>query len=390
VTGPFDDQLIRAEAEGKLRRLREVASPQGRNIILEGRLALQFCSNDYLGLCSHPKVTQAARDCISEYGWGAGAARLISGAMTPHARLERAIALFLDKEAALLFGSGYAANTGVLTALAGRGAHIFADRLSHASIIDGALHSGAKLHRYEHNDPDSLAELLRAVPARGKRIVVTEGVFSMDGDISPLKQIVSVAKSHEAIMIVDDAHGFGLFGPQGRGSLHEAGVEGETDIHVVTLGKALGGFGGLVAASRRIIEGLINFSRPFIYSTALPPASSAAALAALEIVQGEEGQSRRQRLFRNAASALAALNGAGLRASSMTQIIPVLVGESEVAAGLSTALLGRGIYIPAIRPPTVPPGGARLRLSVMSEHEDEDFVKLKTALEAIGPMPGGR
>ncbi|MDH5638302.1 MAG: 8-amino-7-oxononanoate synthase [Nitrospinota bacterium] len=380
VNGPFDERLRKVEADGLFRRLRLLDSAQGPTARLDGAEVILFSSNDYLGLCAHPKVTAAAVECVQRYGWGAGAARLLAGSMAPHMELERQMAQFLGKEAALLFNTGYAVNTGVLAAMMGRGDLIFADKLAHASIIDGARQSGAKLVRFAHNDPDSLEKLLAKAPARGRRLVVTEGVFSMDGDIPPLKRIADIARRHGAMLMVDDAHGFGLFGPQGRGTIHMAGIADEVDIHVVTLGKAMGGFGGVVAASRRFIDGLINFCRPFIYSTAIPPAAPAAALAALNIIRGQEGDKLRGKLFKNADMAVSLLREAGLAVDSKTQIVPVVVGESKEASRLAAKLLEGGVYAPAIRPPTVPRGTARLRLSITSGHTEADIKKLGTLL----------
>jgi len=380
VSGPFDERLRKAEALGLWRRLRPVDSRQGRMATLDGADLLLFSSNDYLGLCDHPKVNEAAIDCVKRHGWGSGAARLLAGSMPPHMELERVMAQFLGKEAALLFNTGYAANTGLLAAMMGRGDMIFADKLSHASIIDGARQSGARLARFAHNDPQSLEALLQKAPARGRRLVVTEGVFSMDGDIPPLREIAAIARGYGAMLMVDDAHGFGVFGPEGRGTVHMAGIADEVDIHGVTLGKAAGSFGGMVVASRKIIDGLINFSRPFIYSTAMPPAAAAAALAAIDIIRGEEGEALRQTLFRNARKAGEVIKGAGYDTGSKTQILPVVVGESEEAAWLSARLWRGGIYAPAIRPPTVPQGTARIRLSITAGHTEADLEKLAAAL----------
>ena len=380
ISGPFDERLRKARAEGLFRRIRPLDSPQGPVARLDGADIILFSSNDYLGLCAHPKVTAAAADCVRRFGWGSGAARLLAGSMTPHGELERAMAGFLGKQAALLFNTGYAANTGILAAMMGRGDMVFADRLSHASIIDGARQSGAKLLRFTHNDPGALDGLLAKAPGRGRRLVVTEGVFSMDGDIPPLKLIASIARRHGAMMMVDDAHGFGLFGPEGRGTPHMACIADEVDIHVVTLGKALGSFGGVVAASRAVIDGLINFSRPFIYSTAIPPAAAAAAMAALDIARGPEGDALRRRLFSNCELAVRVLKGAGLAADSATQIIPVVVGDSSQASRLSARLFEDGVYAPAIRPPTVPRGTARLRLSIGSGHTREQIELLGSLL----------
>jgi len=386
VTGLFGDKLEKAEAGGLRRTLRRLDSAQGRAALIGGREVVLFCSNDYLGLSSHPAIVEAARACVEKWGWGAGASRLISGTMAPHVEFEERVAAFLDKPAALLFNAGYAANVGALTALVGRGDTVFADRLCHASIIDGARFSGAALKRYRHNDPDSLKKLLEKAPARGARLIVTDGVFSMDGDIAPLGELAELAERFGATLMVDDAHGFGALGPEGKGAVHAAGVAGRVDIHVATLGKALGGSGGFVAGSRRLIEGLINFSRSFIYSTAPPPAVAAAGTAALELVSGPEGDRRRKNLHRSAGLIVRNLKQLGYNIlSDRTQIVPIFFGDHLPAQAAGKRLLDRGVFVPVIRPPTVPKGTARLRLSVSASHTGEDIRKVTAAFAAAVP-----
>lgn len=383
----FDDALDRARRTGRLRTLRVLESASGRTAVMDGREVLLFSSNDYLGLSLHPKVREAAVAEIERNGWGAGASRLISGTRRAHAELEEKIAAWIGKPAALFFSSGYTANVGLLTALLGRGDEVFADRLCHASLLDGARLAGARLSRFAHNDPDSLERSLAKSAGRGRRLVVTEGVFSMDGDIAPLRQIAEAAKKYGAALMVDDAHGVGLFGPGGRGTVSEAGVSDMVDIHVAPLGKAMGGAGCAVLGSRGLIDGLINFSRSFIYSTAPPPAAAAAASAAVDVAAGEEGNRLRQALFSNAARAREGLRGLGYdTGGSVSQIVPVIIGHAEAVAEFGTRFLKGGVFVPVIRPPTVPEGSARLRVSITSCHTEKDLEKL---LELFKIFKGG-
>lgn len=374
MTEPFDEKLERAKRDGLLRSLRVAESCNGRSAIIDGKEVILFGSNDYLGLANHPDIKNAAIDCVKKYGWGSGASPLISGRTALHEKFEEKIASFLEKPAALMFSSGYSANVGVLTALMGRDDEIFADRLCHASIIDGARFSGAKLKRFAHNDIDSLTNLLGKGEGRGKRLIVTDGLFSMDGDKAPLKALAELASVNGAMLMVDDAHGFGVFGPDGRGTVHEAGISEMVDIHVVTLGKALGGSGGVVLGSRKLIDGLVNFSRSYIYSTAPPSAAACAGSAALEIVSGSEGDRRRGALFSNVETILSGLRKHGAEiGDGKSQIIPVTMGSEEKALDYAKFLLEGGVFVPAIRPPTVPPNSSRLRISIISEHTCDDL-----------------
>lgn len=366
------------------RALRVLRSTQGRAAVIDGRELILFSTNDYLGLSHHPAVIESACRAARKYGWGTGASRLISGTTAPHAEFEQAAAVFLDTPAALMFSSGYAANTGVLTALLGRGDMVFADRLCHASILDGARFSGAKLIRYAHNDPDDLARRLAAAPARGKRLIVTDGVFSMDGDIAPLAELAQLAERHAAIFMVDDAHGFGVFGPQGRGTPHMASVHERVDIHVATLGKALGGEGGFIAGSRSLIDGLINFSRSFIYSTSPPAAQAAAGLTALELVKSDTGTKLREKLFENIRKMVQILEKIGYNTQPVeSHIVPIAMESGERLTACYRHLMERGLYVPAIRPPTVPSGGERFRVSLSAAHTGDDMARLGSVLDEL-------
>lgn len=384
VTEPFEDELKSAGADGLLRAMRGVDSPQGRTIRLNGRDILNFSSNDYLGLASHPAIKKAVHDCVEKYGWGGGASRLISGNMTPHVEFEEKVAAFLGKPAALLFSSGYAANVGTLTALLGKGDTVYLDRLCHASIVDGARFSGARLERFIHNDPESLEKhLVKNASSRGVKLVVTEGLFSMDGDHAPLKEIAQITEKHGVLLMVDDAHGIGVFGPGGRGTIHEAGVEDMVDIHVITLGKALGGAGGVVAGSKKLVEGLVNFARSFIYSTATPPAIASAGMTAIGIVESHDGEARRMRLKRNVTDVISRLENKRYNTlRSRSQIIPVIL-DKEYLIEATARLLERGIFVPSIRQPTVPKGAERFRVSLTSEHTGDDISALTTAFEEL-------
>lgn len=372
---PFVDKLAEATAKGVYRRLRSVDSPQGTRAIVAGVERLLFSSNDYLGLANHPAIREAAVAAIGRYGWGSGSSRLVSGTMTPHRRFEEEIASFLGHEAALLFANGYSANVGLMTALAGRGDTVFADRLAHASLIDGARFSGARLIRFAHNDADDLDRRLSEHDGRGKRFVVTEGVFSMDGDLPPLAAVAALAGRNGAPLIVDDAHGVGLFGREGRGVPDHFGIL--PDVHVITLGKAFGSAGGVVAGSRNLIDGLVNFARPFIYSTAPPPAQASAASAALGVIAGVEGAALREKLFRLVELFRIKMADTCYNTGpSQSQIVPVYPARSIDVMQVGACLFDEGIHAPVIRPPTVPPGTDRFRISLTAGHTFDDIERL--------------
>jgi 8-amino-7-oxononanoate synthase len=366
VSGDIQDRLEEIQSRGLYRRMRCVSGPQGPRVLLDGKPVLLLCSNNYLGLADHPRVREAAAEAAMRYGAGSGASRLISGNMTIHRRLEEQLAAFKRSETALLFGSGYLANAGVVSSLAREGDVVFSDALNHASIIDGCRLSRAETFVYDHCDPDHLEWGLRQAQGRGS-LIVTDGVFSMDGDVAPLTQIVELAQRYDARVMVDEAHGTGAIGPGGRGAAADAGLEDEVDVIVGTLGKALGSYGAYVCCDAQMANYLINTARTLIFSTALSPPAVAAAMAALELLR--EQPRRVEKLQRNAAVLREALAGQGLAVpDGVTQILPVIVGDAGEAVRASERALEKGIFAQAIRPPTVPAGGSRLRLTVMASH----------------------
>jgi glycine C-acetyltransferase/8-amino-7-oxononanoate synthase len=375
---------------GLYRKLRMVSGPQGPRVLLDGKPVLLLCSNNYLGLADHPRVRQAAADAAMRWGAGAGASRLVSGNMTIHRRLEERIAEFKGSEACLLFGSGYLANTGIVSALAREGDVVFSDALNHASIVDGCRLTRARTFVYDHCDVDHLEWGLREAGGRGA-LIVTDGVFSMDGDVAPLAQIVELARRYDARVMVDDAHGLGALGPGGRGSVAAAGLEDEVDVVVGTLGKSLGSYGAYACTSHTMAKYLINTARSLIFSTALPPPAVAAAGAALQLLI--EDPRRVERLQRNAKIMREELAGLGMdTGGSSTQVLPLVVGDAGDTVRVCERALEKGIFAQAIRPPTVPEGSSRLRLAVMASHtrtELQDAARtLAAAVRAVvGELP---
>lgn len=338
----------------------------------DGQRVLNFCSNDYLGLARHPRVLANAKEAVDEFGAGATASRLVSGTLTLHERLENRLADDKHTPAALVFGSGYLANLGAVTALVGRRDTVFADRLIHASLIDAVKLSGATLKRFRHNDPGHLDDLLKRSASGNRRLVITESVFSMDGDISPIKDIADTARRHGALFMVDEAHSCGVSHPT-----HSLAVQ--PDIIMGTLSKGFGSYGGFIACSTAMRDWLINKARSFIYTTALPPACLGATLGALDVLKDDPGMG--ERLLNNARGFRERLQQGGLdTADSATQIIPIMIGDNHTTLALAENLRERNIYCVAIRPPTVPEGTARLRVSVSLGHSDSD---LDVAAEAI-------
>jgi glycine C-acetyltransferase/8-amino-7-oxononanoate synthase len=365
------ERLEELRDRGLHRRLRLIEGPQGPKVTLDGREVLLLCSNDYLGLANHPRVRGAAADAAMRWGAGAGASRLISGNMQPHERFERRIAAFKGYDAALLFGAGYLANTGVVSALAGAGEVVFSDRLNHASIIDGCRLSRAETFVYRHADLEHLAWGLRQAGGRAA-LIVTDGVFSMDGDVAPLAELLELARRHRCRLLVDEAHATGALGPGGRGSVAAAGLGGEVDVVIGTLGKALGSYGAYACSNRETRELMLNTARPFVFSTAPPPTVAAAGLAALDLLEAQP--ERVERLNANAEALRRGLAAEGLAVgASQTQIVPVEVGEAEAAMALCERLLEHGVFVQGIRPPTVPEGTSRLRFTVMSTHRRQDL-----------------
>ncbi|WP_295516943.1 8-amino-7-oxononanoate synthase [uncultured Pseudomonas sp.] len=379
-------RLAQRHAEHLYRRRPLLEAPQGPEVVVDGEALLAFCSNDYLGLANHPQVIAALRAGAERWGVGGGASHLVIGHSGPHHQVEEALADLTGRPHALLFSTGYMANLAAVTALVGRGDTVLEDRLNHASLLDAGLLSGARFGRYLHNDPASLAT--RLAKAEGDTLVVTDGVFSMDGDLADLPELCQVAQRHGAWTLVDDAHGIGTLGASGGGIVEHFGLDQrQVPVLVGTLGKACGTAGAFVAGSEELIETLIQFARPYIYTTSQPPAVACATLAALQLVR-EEGW-RRELLhtliqrFRTGATAL----GLDLMLSA-TPIQPILVGDSARALALSAALRRRGILVTAIRPPTVPAGSARLRVTLTAAHREAHVDLLLDALaQAMAELP---
>lgn len=376
------DELTVLEASGRKRALRTVVGTPGRQVQLDGRTVVNFSSNNYLGLADHPALRQAAVDAIGTAGVGAGAARLIVGNQDMHELLEQELARFHGQPAALLFNSGYHANLGVIPVLAREGDVVFSDALNHASIIDGCRLSQADIRIYPHGDVDALRRLLHDHPGR-RRLVVTDSVFSMNGDRAPLAELNALCAERGAVLVIDEAHATGVLGPEGRGAAAEAGIEGH--VQMGTLGKAFGCFGAYVTGNRELIELLLNRARSFVFTTALPPSIVAATRAALRLIQSQEGQALREQIaahvarFRDGLARLGILQpGAG-----QSPIFPVVVGDDARVMECCERLLERGFYAQGIRPPTVPRGTARMRFALMATHTSED---LDGALEELSTL----
>lgn len=376
--------LAEREAAGLYRRRRIIDGPQQPRLHVDGREILNFCSNDYLGLANHPVLINAMQEGAARYGAGSGSAHLVSGHSRAHHLLEEELAAFSGYPRALLFSTGYMANLGVISALLGPGDGVFEDRLNHASLLDGALLSRARLSRYPHADIPALERQLSGSRTQEK-MLLSDGVFSMDGDIAPLPALAACAHAHDAWLMVDDAHGFGVLGNQGRGSLEHFGLgQQQVPIYMATLGKALGSFGAFVAGSETLIETLINQARPYIYTTAMPAAQAEVSRASLTLLQSEAW--RRDTLhtliarFRQGAAQLALP-----LTPSDTAIQPLPLGSATRALAVSEALLQEGMLISAIRPPTVPQGSARLRITLSAAHREEDIDRLLETLARLLP-----
>jgi 8-amino-7-oxononanoate synthase len=384
------DRLRDLEAVGRLRSLRVVEGAQGAWVRLDGREVLLLCSNNYLGLAGHPRLAEAASEAARRFGCGAGASRLISGTMTMHQRLERRLADFFGYPEALLFNSGYAANVGVISSLVGAGDIVFSDALNHASIIDGCRLSRAEIRVYPHRDTEALRGLLEKDRGAGRRrLIVTDSLFSMDGDLAPLAELVEQARRYGCLLMADEAHAVGILGKKGKGAAEMAGIDRGIDVLVGTMGKALGSFGAFVVCAPVIKEYLIHHARSFVFSTALPPPVLAAALAALDIVEQEPGRRAHvaglAHLFRKGLCRVAARHGRlGTDAESggpALHIQGLVLGDDRVASAFSQGLLERGVYAQAIRPPTVPVGTARVRFSLTAAHTRRDVEYALGAIE---------
>ncbi len=367
----------------RVRRTVEHRTAGGVRVRVDGTDLLAFCSNDYLGLADHPRVVAAFVAASHEWGVGSGASHLVSGHCREHHALEEELAAFVRRPRALLFSTGYMANLAVVTALLGRGDRVFEDRLNHASLLDAGLASGARFSRYPHAGVGALAARMGRAGS-GRTMVVTDGVFSMDGDVAPLAGLAAACRMHGASLFVDDAHGLGVLGATGRGSLEAAGVDGaDVPILMGTLGKAFGTFGAFVSGSHELIETLLQTGRTYIYTTALPPAVAAASRASLRVIQDESW--RRERTLQHVARFRSEAAKLGLRLlESGTPIQPVVLGSEADAVAASDALRARGLWVPAIRPPTVPAGSSRLRITFSAAHEASDVDRL---LEALASLP---
>ena len=376
-------ELAGIESADLRRTVREVASAQGAWIRLEGREVLNFSSNDYLGLANHSALKEAATAAIKKFGAGAGAARLISGSQSPHHELENALANFKGTEAALAFSSGYAAALGTIPALVGTGDVVVIDKLVHASLVDAAKLSGAKLRVCKHNDLADLARLLEWAAGQGARtLVVAESVYSMDGDLAPLLNLVELKEQHGAWLMLDEAHATGLYGEGRRGVAEEFGVADRVEVQMGTLGKALGAAGGYICGSNELVDLLRHRARSFVFSTAPMPAQAAAARAGIEVVQSAEGEERRTRLWSLVDELKNGLIARGWKLPVVqSAILPLIIGGETEAVALSEQLLERGVFVPAIRYPTVAHGEARLRITVNAAHSSGDIEKL---LEVLG------
>jgi 8-amino-7-oxononanoate synthase len=383
----LDAALAQKKAAGLYRRRRLLDSPQGTRIVVDGRALLNFCSNDYLGLASDPRLTTAFQQAATRFGVGSGASHLVCGHSSEHHALEEELAAFTGRERVLLFSTGYMANTGIIQALLRKEDAVFEDELNHASLIDGGRLARCDYQRYVHGDVSDLSQKLKASGAE-RKLVVTDGVFSMDGDIAPLQALARAAQAHDAWLMVDDAHGFGVLGAEGGGVAEACGLGmHELPVLVGTLGKAFGTFGAFVAGPEALIEYLINSARAYIFTTALPPAVAAATRESLRIIR--DGDELRAALrdhityFRREAGSL----GLDLMASE-TPIQPIILGTNERALAWSAALQEAGLLVGAIRPPTVPAGTARLRVTLTAGHAREDIDRLLEALAGCQRMLG--
>lgn len=381
------EELLSLKSRNLYRTLKTVEGPPASRIIVDGRECILLSSNSYLGLAEHPAVRAAAIEAVSRWGAGAGGSRLISGNLGLHEDLEREIARFKRTEAAIIFNTGYMANLGAITALAGKGDVIISDELNHASIIDGCRLSRAETRIYRHKDTEQLKEILRQARGHRRRLIVTDSVFSMDGDIAPLPEITALAEEYGAMVMVDDAHATGVLGVRGAGAADYFRLEGKISVQMGTLSKALGSFGAFVAGSRELIDFLTNRARSFIFSTALPPAVIGAAMAAIKLV--ENNPEIRQKLWDNARYLRAGLEKMGYRVlSGESPIIPVLIGDDRKTVQMAGSLRGKGVFAPGIRPPTVPPGTGRIRVTVMAVHSLYDLDEALDVFEKAGKEVG--
>ncbi len=372
----FNDELNCLKKQNLLRKLTCIKASHGSKISIDGQTYINFSSNDYLGLSNHPEIVKAAAAALKKYGFGSGASRLLSGTCLPHAELEERIAKFKKTEAALVFNTGYAANTGTIPAIAGADTVIYSDELNHASLVDGIRLSKAGVKVYKHKDVNHLESLLKKSfksKSVTRRLVITDTVFSMDGDIAPLKDLLSLCDRYDAVLMIDDAHGTGVLGKTGRGGLEHFGIKADNIIQMGTLSKAAGCYGAFVAGNKDLINLLVNRARSFIYSTSLPPAVAAAGVKAIDIIDRRSTRLR-ERLWKNRGRLYDGLKNMGFDTlDSETPIIPVLAGDAQNALRIGRHLYKHHIFAPAIRPPTVPEDKCRIRFSITAGHTDEDI-----------------
>lgn len=379
----FRDEINGLKKKGLYRELRTVEGEQDSSVLINGKRVLMFSSNNYLGLANHPGIKKASMDAALYYGTGSGGSRLISGSMEVHRTLEKELALFKGTDRALLFSSGYHANVGAISALAGEGDLILSDEFNHASIVDGCRLSRGEVRVYKHGDMNSLKEILRRSSKFKRRLIVTDSVFSVDGDIAPLPDIVDLAEKYSALVMVDDAHGTGVLGKNGKGAIEHFGLEGKVEIQMGTLGKALGSFGAYIAGSEDLIQYLVNKTRSLLYTTALPPSVCGSALAALKILR--ERPELVSQLRNNASYFRKGMRDLGYPISeSGTPILPLILRDPFVTMNMARSLFDEGVYVQGIRPPTVPEGTSRLRITLMASHTREQLDFGLRAFKKIG------
>ncbi|MBI5233853.1 MAG: 8-amino-7-oxononanoate synthase [Deltaproteobacteria bacterium] len=379
--GQMKEELVRLHSEGLLRRPVSFDLINGKEAVLKGRKVVIFSSNNYLDLAGHPAVVEAGVIAMRKYGAGGGASRLVSGTFPVHEELEHTIRLFKKTESALLFNSGYHANIGVIPALVGRGDDVFSDRLNHGSILDGCILSRANIRRYPHCDMSALERLIKNSRSR-RRLIITEGVFSMEGRVAPLREITWLSQRYGALVYLDDAHAVGVMGKEGRGALEHLGIENDSVIEMATLGKAFGSYGAFVAGGKPLIDLLMNKARSFIYTTSLPPAVCAVSMKAIEAASLEPW--RRKAVIDNSVYLMRRLKDEGFDVmQTHTHIVPLFIGGAKKVMDISARLIDRGFFIQGIRPPTVPNGTSRLRITVTAGHTKEDIDGVVIALKDI-------
>lgn len=377
----ISNELKKIKESGLYRELNILEGAQGPHVKIKGRTYISFCSNNYLGLANHPEVVKAVEDAVGKYGWGAGASRLVSGNTELHQALEDEISKFKKKEAAIVFPTGYMANIGTICSLVSSGDLVICDRLNHASIIDGCRLSGATFRVYPHRDIGKLENILKKSTGYPRKLIVTDTVFSMDGDLAPLPDIVRIAHEYNAMVMADEAHGTGVFGENGRGVVEHFNLDKKVNIIMGTLSKAVGSLGGFVTGNSDLISYLRNKARTFMYTTALPPAACAASIAGIKLIQ--RSHSLRESLWRNVHYVKERLKLLNLNVTSLeSPIIPIIIGNAKKAVDVSGFLFESGILIPAIRPPTVPDESSRLRVTIMATHTRADLDKLLDVLKS--------